>query len=169
MREIAPTLFLLGQKIPVTSPISRSPLTMEMFFRASFSGLFMPHLQDNLHQGLLPSKNAGCDPMALLNLAYRNIRECLIEERKECTAIMPGIKEYAVGRSRLRTSFGWIHLEWTQGMMRRMIVEPKEKCEIAFIFPQEVASFRCAGEKRLNGDVVSFVASRPVLFDRFQR
>jgi hypothetical protein len=167
VREIVPTLFLLGQKIPATPSIARSALKMEMFFRASFSGLFVPHLQDHLYQGILPNEEG--DPMALLNVAYRTIREHLIGEGSEGIAIMPGIKEYRVGRATLRTSFGWVHLEWTQGMMRRMIVEPKQNCQLPFVFPKEVASFRCAGQRVLNGAVVSLESSHSVLFDRFQR
>jgi hypothetical protein len=166
VREIVPTLFLLGQKIPAVAAVEGAIPKMDLFFRSSFSGLFVPHLQDPLHQGISREGDAG-DPMAILGLAYRTIRGHLIEEGEGDVRILPGIKEYPVGRASLRTSFGWVHLEWTQGIMRRCIVEPKENCQHKFVFPKEVASFRCCGQKVLNGDVVSLEADRPVLFDRF--
>ena len=171
VREIVPTLFLLGQKIPATHPLPASALKMDMFFRASFSGLFVPHLQDPLHQGhqvVLPQLLKG-DPMALLNLAYRTIRDHLVQDGKESVSLMPGIKEYPVGRASLRTSFGLVDLEWAQGMMKKCLVKAKEDCQIAFVFPKEVASFRCAGQKTLNGAVISLKAFDVVSFDCFQR
>jgi hypothetical protein len=107
--------------------------------------------------------------MAILGLAYRKIRTHLIEEKGSSLCILPGIAEYPVGRAHLLSSVGLIHLAWSQGIIRRMIVEPLADCEVTFAFQKEVASFRVCGQKLKAGVSVALVAGTPVLLDRFQK
>ena len=173
VREIVPPLFLLGQKTPAGASLQEGTAglldgNMDLFFRAAFSGVFVPHLHDPLHQGLLPGCDSSGDAMAILGLAYQKIRTFLIEEGGSIR-ILPGIAAYPVGRARLFSTVGLIHLEWSQGIIRRMIVECIENCEATFAFQKEVTSFRVCGQKFTTGASVALVAKTPVLLDRFQK
>jgi hypothetical protein len=174
LREIIPPLFLLGQKTPVVlfSEEGTSGLLdgkMDVLFRSAFSGILVPRLEDPLHQGIFERPSIAGDPLAILGLAYRKIRAHLIQEEGSSVRILPGIKEYPVGRASLQASFGLVHLEWTQEIIRKMIVEPLESCEVAFIFQKEVVSFRFCGQRVDNGAVLSLEAGAQILFDRFQK
>jgi hypothetical protein len=174
VREIVPPLFLLGQKTPATASLPEGTVglldgKMDVFFRAAFSGVFVPHLHDPLHQGLYPVGDGSGDAMAILGLAYQKIRTQLIEEKENAIRILPGIAEYPVGRARLLSSVGCIHLEWSQGIIRRMNIEPVVNCVVAFAFQKEVASYRICGQRVQKGTTVALAAGTPVLLDRFQK
>jgi hypothetical protein len=151
LTEISPLLFLLGQKVPAKSPASISDL--KQCFLSSFSSLFFPHLTDPLHQGITPSQ--ATDPLALLPACYQLIRSFLINE----THILPALPhDWHAGRAlNLQTPFGTIDLEWTKGMIRRMVFRPTTDNPVEFTFPKQVRSFRTT------------VCNGYTLFDRFQK
>jgi len=174
VREIVPPLFLLGQKTPAGASLQEGTAGLldgkiDVFFRAAFSGVFVPHLHDPLHQGLHPECDFSGDAMAILGMAYQKIRKQLIEEKGSGIRILPGIAEYPVGRARLLSSVGLIYLEWSQGIIRRMIVEPFVDCEVTFAFQKEVASFRICGQRVAAITAVSLLAGTAIIFDRFQK
>jgi hypothetical protein len=164
-RELAPPLFLLGQKVPVNGDGS-SITSLQTLFRTSFSGLLVPHLQDFLYQGLARPPEVK-DPMELLGVAYRTIRAHLIREEGEIVHILPDIEPYPVGRAHLKSSLGRIDLEWSQGMIRKMVVHPFSACIATFVFPKAVASFRVSGKRAQAGVPLALEPQASVLFDQF--
>jgi hypothetical protein len=168
VREALPPLFLLGQKVPASS--EKVALgKMDLFFRSAFSGILVPRLQDGLHQGIEQTEVAPENPFTLLRAGYESIRASLFEEKGQNVHILPDIQKHPVGRASLYPSFGALQLEWTQGMIRRMIVTPRANCEVTFVFPKEVASFRVGDRRITNNSLISLQANTPIFFDRFQK
>jgi len=168
MREALPPLFLLGQKVPADME-ETSLEKMDLFFRSAFSGILVPRLRDGLHQGIVRTPLSQENPFALLRSGYESIRASLLEEKGQSVYILPGIQKHPVGRASLYPLFGALQLEWTQGMIRRMIVTPLANGDVTFVFPKEVASFRVDNQRLVNGAVLSMKAGVPILFDRFQK
>lgn len=168
LREVVPSLFLLGQKVPADRD-ETSLGKMDLFFRSAFSGILVPRLRDGSHQGIERVPIASENPFSLLRSGYESIRALMLEEKGQNAQILPGIQEHPVGRAHLYPSFGSLELEWSQGMIRRMIVTPLANCEVTFVFPKEVASFRIGDQKLINGSPVILLANTPLLFDRFQK
>lgn len=160
--EIAPILFMLGQKLPSTTSASiESP---EHFFLAALSGLCAPTLQDAIYAGLPPFTGT---PIAFLRATYETIRAYLIRD----FAILPNLPSaWDAGRVLgLQTAYGTIDVEWTKKQIRRMIFIPSHSFDVAFQFPKEITSYRCNGQRLTKGATFSVEANKRYLFDRFQK
>jgi len=164
-REMMPLLFLAGQKVPSSQVVSIQR-NMKMFFR---SGILMPDIAGLQHLGIFPQHNLSADPMAMLHSCYRTIRENLFREEESSLHILPEINEIPVGRAHLRASFGAVFLEWSQAVVKKMVIEPFCDFEKKFVFSKEVASFRMHDKRFLNEAVIACKAKEAILFDRFQK
>ncbi len=162
LKEIAPLLFLLGQKLPkVEAPLLSHP---EHFFLAALSGLCAPKPQDAIDQGLPPFQG---EPAVLIQGAYQTLRSYLIDG----LSILPKIPtDWDAGRVLgLKTEYGTVDLEWTKGHMRRMIFTPSKTADLKFLFTKEISLCRCNGKKLHNGELFSFEQNKKYLFERFQK
>lgn len=162
LAEIAPLLFLLGQKLPkVDSSLLQHS---EHFFLAALSGLCAPKLQDALDQGLPIFQG---ESIGLIQSAYHTIRSFLIDGLK----ILPNLpKDWHAGRILgLKTEYGMLDIEWTKGHIRRMIFTPSTSAFLKFLFTKEISLCRCNGIKLLNGEEFSFELNKKYLFERFQK
>jgi hypothetical protein len=162
--EMMPLLFLAGQKVPSSNVVNIPD--MLLFFR---SGILVPNLIDLQHLGIFSEDKIDFDSMAILYSCYRTIRDKLFCEEEERMYILPEIKEIPVGRAHLRASFGSVFLQWSQGILRKMVIEPLSNFEKKIVFPKEAASFRMLNKRRFNGDVISCKEHGAILFDRFQK
>ncbi len=161
-KEIAPLLFLLGQKLPTVDFLPA--VQPEHFFLAALSGLCAPKLQDALNQGL-PSFDG--EPIALLQATYRPIRQFLIQGE----LILPRLpNDWDAGKVLgLNAESGKLDIEWTKGHIRRMIFTSHVTEDVQFTFTKEISSSRCNGIRLKNGDSFAAEAGKKYLFDRFQK
>lgn len=162
LAEIAPLLFLLGQKLPqVNAPLLSHP---EHFFLAALSGICAPKLQDAIDQGLPPFVG---EPIGLIQSAYYTLRSYLIDG----LSILPKLPlDWDAGRILgLKTEFGTLDIEWTKGHMRRMIFSPSQSASLTFHFTKEISFCRCNGTRLLNGGKFSYEQNKRYLFERFQK
>lgn len=123
--EILPVLFSLGQMIPSTGHLLSSDFLEA--FNGGFSGILYPEIQEHLgYQTHLFG----------LNEVYQNIRSRLWNE--ENNFFLPNIlTEFSHGMATsLKTSFGYVDIEWTKGFMRRVLIHAKKNCSISFKFPK---------------------------------
>jgi hypothetical protein len=161
-KEIAPLLFMLGQKLPFVETL---PLIhQEHFFLAALSGLCAPKPQDAINQGLPPF---DVEPIALIQSAYRTIRQFLIQG----DYILPRLpSDWTAGKVvGLQTESGTLDIEWTKGHMRRMIFSATETSEVKFLFTKEISSCRCNGAVLENGTLFAVEGNKKYLFDHFQK
>ena len=160
--EIAPLLFLLGQKLPKSE--STLLTHTEHFFLAALSGICAPKPQDAIHQGLSPFTG---EPISLIQSAYQTIRSYLIDGE----SILPKLpNNWDAGKViGLQTKFGTVDLEWTKGHIRRMVLVSSDSGSIALSFTKEISSCRCNGKHLENGSSLPIEVNKKYLFERFQK
>lgn len=140
MRELAPMLFALGQKVPV-APLVLAEANLTHLFLARFTGLFVPAREDALHQGIAVNVH-GVEPLALLSGAYATIRSWLLDGEN----ILPALpREWEAGKVfGLQTHGGALDIEWRKGRVWRMAFRGAEPPE--FVFGKKVSGFRRRSE-----------------------
>jgi hypothetical protein len=155
--EIAPALFLLGQKTPVQGTKITHP---EHFFLAASQNLCVPTQEEAALLGLPP---LNMEPLALFHASYQTFRSYLLDG----ASILPHLPpEWHAGRALgLQTPFGTLDLEWSKKTIRRMIVHATESQEVAFKF-KRVKSCRCNG--KASDGAVQLEAGKDYLLDRFR-
>lgn len=129
--ELAPMLFLLGQKVPGNAAeVAFDGIHFEesfsSFYLSSFAGLFCSHAIDPLHQGMDRKLSSG----NLLSGAYQAIRKLLLDG----SVILPNLpSNWISGRAtNFQTPFGRIDFEWRRGMVRRLFLEADQPAPFQF-------------------------------------
>ncbi len=152
LAEIAPILFVLGQKVPA-APCALAEENLTALFLGAFSGLFVPQLEDPLHQGI-PLQLAECkDPLSLLPAIYAKIRSWLLDGDR-VLPVLP--RTWEAGRAvGFRTPHGLLDLEWRKHSIYRMVLHSETAPE--FVFQPHARTFR----RRLENGATHF--------DRFQK
>lgn len=148
-------------------------------FLAGFKGLFVPRLQDDDFQGLLPSHSERSvdSPLYLLTEGSKLIRSLFISSSENEVFILPNLPpEFFAGRmTKIDIRFGKLDLEWTKKMVRRMIFRGTSDGEIHFHFPSSLKSFRLKrsredrGRLCLCGEPLEIKAGSLYLLDQFQK
>ncbi len=177
LAEIVPALFLLGQKVPPVAVAkggvaSLLASNLDLFVRAGFTDLLIPHLKDEKHRGISPEGETSGDPLSLLTKSYQTIRSFLIEENNPIIRILPHLpKEWDCGRSTdlCVSGLGEIDLEWTKGLIRRVVIRPSHDAEAKLVFAKPIVSFRCNGKSVENGSLIGIQAGKSIHLDRFQK
>jgi len=172
LKEMIPALFLLGQQVsalPEAKGGSAELLETDLdaFLQAGFSGLLVPRLSDDQHQGLVLNTKSEGNTLALLPALYRKVRSFLLEGVR----VLPHLpRDWDCGRAlRLNTGFGELDLEWSKRTIRRMVLRAQASGEVSFVFSKPVGSFRCGHARFENGSAVALTAGKTYLFDRFQK
>lgn len=98
---------------------------------------------------------------------YAQIRNKLVREEKGALHILPGIAEYPVGRAHLQASFGPLQLEWSEGIVRKVCIEPNVHCSVSIIFPPNIGSYRFQGCRLESNSALLLEKGRPVWLDCF--
>ncbi|MDE3045734.1 MAG: hypothetical protein KGJ02_03725 [Verrucomicrobiota bacterium] len=172
LKEIAPILFTLGQRVP-TAKEAKGPVAdvlkkdLKSFVRVGMSGLFVPRLNDELHQGIVSEERGHGDPFSLLREAYWQIRICLLDGMK----VLPHLPhDWDAGRATgLQTGVGEIDIEWSKRAIRQMEFRSVVNGEVTFQFQKGIGSCRVGKERLKNGEPLIVEALRTYRFDRFQK
>lgn len=172
LKEMIPALFLLGQQVPALreargGSIELLGTDLSAFVQAAFSGLLVPRLVDDQHQGLVFNTESEGEPLSLLPALYRKVRKWLLDGVR----ILPDLpSDWDAGRALcLNTGFGEIDLEWSKKTIRRMTLRASASGEASFVFLKPIGSFRVGKSRFKNGAAVSIAAGKTYLFDRFQK
>ena len=169
MREILPHWFRLGQQVSqrayhalqgTTALLTKCEervaaherrLILPAFkdlFRAGFEGMLSPRLVDEEHQGYhLPplSEATPCSPLELLRRGAQMIRSLLIQSQTEGISLLPVLpSDFAFGRALnlYCQGIGRIDLEWSKGVLRRVIVHADTDGLALFHMQKELKNFR---------------------------
>jgi hypothetical protein len=120
-REIAPMLFLLGQKsVGAPALVEFDERSFEesfsSFYLSSFFGLFSPQKKDLQHLGIARKNLSG----NLLAGAYHAIRALLIQGDQ----ILPHLpSSWISGKmTQVQSPYGMIDFEWSRGQIRRLFL-----------------------------------------------
>jgi hypothetical protein len=169
MLEILPIWFRLGQQVPerpyhpsqgTTALLSRCEERIQArergcilsaftdLFHTGFEGMLSPRLLDEDHQGydlpaLLPEIN--CSPLELLRRGAQLIRSLFIHSHDEGVSLLPALPpEFISGRliNLYSKGIGKIDLEWSKGVLRRVIVHADTDGAAHFYMQNELKQFR---------------------------
>jgi hypothetical protein len=153
-REIAPMLFLLGQKsvgemAQIEFDLTNFEESFSNFYLSSFLGLFSPQTKDLHHLGIARKNTSG----NLIRGAYAAIRSLLIHEEKILPHLPPN---WISGKMvHVQSPYGLIDFEWSRGQIRRLLLRAEKAAP--FQFGKEVRSFRVRKIKT------------QILYDNFER
>ncbi len=114
-------------------------------FLAGFSGLFVPQLEDALHQGFTLPPLRSHSQLFLLTEGARLIRSLFIQQEGNRIALLPALPaEFHSGRmvGIECPPFGQIDMEWSKKELRRLILRATSDGEISFVFRPELKEFR---------------------------
>lgn len=192
MAEILPIWFYLGQMVPDTFKVAEERLSLlqeflnapvDAFepsffsvFDTGFSGLFFPVAEDSNFLGYpLEPVPSDANPFILLSEGAKKLRSLFFLENNEIAYIVNGaLYHFKQGKMiNIQTSFGSCDLEWTKGMMRRMIIRCSKGGKYSFVFPKTHDSCRVTfNSVQMTWDLTSpldLEGGMEYFFDRFQK
>lgn len=203
LTEILPLWYLLSQSIPALqnqNPLSASSLFSQVqeavdkkdvdtiynkllaLFQAGFKSLLYPTLTDDFHQGFeVPTilDAADASPLVLLEKSYPLLRALFLQEEAGKLHILPVLaQQFHCGKivNLATKQVGRVSLEWTKKMIRRVIIDAAEDCEMKFVFQSDVKRFRFSELTThkllgfLQADaLLSFQKGKRYLIDRFEK
>ena len=173
LKEILPILFSLGQKIPYLEKghggtVDLMDKSLLKCYMASFTDFLIPHLTDQMHQGIVLEREEKGDPMSLFSIFYEKMKQSILIERKNEVEIFSDfIEQFPSGKAtHLKVLDGEIHLEWSKHFLRKMIFQPTVSGNAVFIFPKKIQRFRGPVKKN---ESLFYEAGKKYIFDRFQK
>lgn len=116
---------------------------LERLLKCNFSSGLIPHLQDTLYMGLGNKPGLGCD-LDLLKALSLWLKTSLISCDDHNLTLLKGLpRDFVAGKAtHLEFKYGLIHLEWTKGFVRRVILDIKKSASLKLQFGHKVKSFR---------------------------
>ena len=159
LREILPTLFSLGQKLPLIPP---QPLCgtahllseerLEGFCKMAFSSLLVPHLKDEKYLGSLPDESIQGDPFFLLQEGAKLIRSLFFRQNERRLEFLPSLLFDAGRLIHLQApGVGEIDLEWASKKVRRIIIRASQSGEVILSFFDRVKGYRLRKNEQPKG------------------
>lgn len=144
---------------------------------AGFSSLFVPRLEDAEYQGLTQPLNAcTLSPLALLSEGARLIRQLFVQQEQEKVMILPHLLPSLPYGRLLQVPLeggGWISLEWTKKVIRRLIIYAAQDQDLLLQFRSNVRSYRLyqhtkdKGTRQECSSLLSLKKNCHYLFDNF--
>ncbi len=182
--DILPVWFRLGQMVPkdgkIDFPSDFDKLEvvpfLEMVFHAYFSGILVPRLFDEEHQGIfLEGKTIATAPLALLSEGAHWIRSLFFQDDFRFLPHLP--PQFPAGRlTHLRTTEGdEVDLEWSKKLLRRVVIRPGKSREVTLYFQKGLRSFRVRrglkdrGERQAVEESLLMEEGKMIFLDRFEK
>lgn len=150
----------------------------QKLFLAGFSGLFVPRLEDDQHQGFnLPPVNRECQlsPLILLTEGANLIRSLFVQKEQDALSILPALPpQFHCGRLvGLEDTLGSFDLEWSKKQIRRLIFRATADGQVRFLFQPGLKEFRLREGSRKEflscGNAFSIAKGKQYLLDNFRR
>lgn len=177
LKECLPYLFCLGSSLDL-EPLALIDLDsfyqkelkieLEKLLYGFFKEGFIPSLIDDQHMGLKGFAQ-GLSPLYLTHSVARWLKSNLAHYQGSCLVILRHLpRELIAGRATcLQFLFGTVHLEWTKGFIRRMILEITTPTTLELIFPKQVKSYRLRLGKKTLKNIQEFLPGI-YHFDKFE-
>jgi hypothetical protein len=138
------------------------------FFLAGFSGILVPRLKDEEHQGIvLEEKIPSCSPLALLLEGASLIRSLFITEVGERISLLPCLPpEFHAGRyTNVHCANGVIiDMEWSKKCLRRAIIRSHSDGKIVLELQKSIKSFRLRRSLKEKG--IRLKAGEPIFLEK---
>lgn len=114
------------------------------FFRASFQGVFVPHLIDENYQGLIQGRASG-SALPLLTVSANLLSSLFYRENEKEIEILPLLPpELHCGRwiDIPLANGGTLHFEWTKKALRQLLLTADLAQEVTLLLPKGISSCR---------------------------
>lgn len=162
-KALLPYILFLGESLHVDLPESikrgfvdylndcdqiEKAKRLEKILSAFFSQGLIPEPIDLMHRGFTGLPQAG-SALFILKAMSEWIKEFLIKKQSNSVYVLDKLpREFISGRvTSLDFDFGKVHLEWTKGFIRKMILDIQKPSMFEVKFPKEVKSFRLKKDK----------------------
>lgn len=155
----------------------------EQLFQTAFSGICVPRLFDEKHQGILPDDSVPTtlSPLAILTLGSQLIRSLFFQETEGGLKILPFLPSaFAAGRFvDIITEKGEkISFEWAKHRLNKMVLHTAAARSVVLQFPKQTRSLRLRTARTEKGKVIAvndgyaelaLKANQVLFLDRFER
>lgn len=155
--------------------------SLQKAFLTGFSGILVPRLWDDEHQGILPAsskKASDLSPLVFLKRGAALIRSLFFEEGESSVSLLPHLPpEFSAGRfvSIKRSSGDVIDIEWSKKLLNRAIIRSAEDQELSIHLQKALKRFRLRHSERgkgvwvQNGEKIQLRAGERIFLDRFEK
>jgi hypothetical protein len=168
LKELLPFVFAFAQKFETTKKLK--PLELEEIKKIILSkttGFLVPTL-DNPSHLQMDLKTEFLDQKQILAHLYQDMKQRLVTEDKNTLKVFFDMhKKFVTGKAlNLKFSFGFIHIEWTKGFLRQVILVLNSPKKLNVEFPKSVKSFRLQKDNQVIG--IEKICDQGIYcFDRF--
>lgn len=190
LTEILPLWLRVGQQVslPLDTPLEGTAAllkncetaakdqiydALKNVFFVAFEGILSPRLIDKDYLGFdLAMPSAIASPLIVLSEGAKIIRALFVRMVQRKIYILPHLPpEFHCGRfiGVHCQGLGWIDMEWTKKMLRRMTFRSEATGPLDFFFPHEIKQFRLNGHMHLTGHSLEVLEGKEYIFDRFQK
>lgn len=193
LREILPTLFMLGQKLPpipmqkmlgtaklLELPKDRALATfsLENFFKAAFTKILVPRLKDDQYQGIAPDEPVDGNPAFLVQEGAKMVRGLFFKQNERRLEFLPFLPiPFDCGRLiQLQVQgVGEIDLEWSKKLLTTVIIRATTPGEVVLVLQKELKSLRVRtrlkekGHRQKGDEPLLLKAGHTYYLDRFQK
>lgn len=188
LKEILPTLFYLGQKVPLiasqplmgTATLLKIPQTREhleeallAFVKAAFKKMLVPRLVDDQYQGFVPEGPAMGNPFFLLQEGAKMIRSLFFQQNERRLLFLPNLPiSFDAGRivGLKALGIGEIDFEWSKKLLQKMIIRTAISGEVILELQKEIKCFRVGKKIKLKrGEPLLLEAGETYYLDRFEK
>lgn len=167
LKQYLPYLFSLGTKLKLFEPLNIVyPLSFiktwnslnqnelkkafEKLFHGFFSSGFVPSFEDQYYQGLNSDSGSKVSPLYLLSFVAFWFKDALVKQTGSSLEFFSQLpKELVAGKAvDLCFDFGKVHIEWTKGFLRQIVLVVDKDVGLDLVFPKNVKSFRMKKNKK---------------------
>lgn len=149
---------------------------LKNLFRAGFSGILSPRLNDEEHQGFQLPPGVG-SPLFLLSEGARFIEELFIKVEGAKVSLLPRLPpDFHAGRFiDLDVGFGTINFEWSKKLLEKVIFTANSEQNIEFYFQKALKSCRLRKNLKERGEKIAcnfFISTKPgttYYLDQFEK
>lgn len=199
--EIFPIWFALAQRVFETKPslegnallfseaerfiLEDKKIELEKLFKniyqVGFSSLFVPSLVDEKHQGIVDENShvsKSSSPLVMFQKGFELIRSLFISQKDSDISILPCLLPiFHSGRMvniNLK-SIGFIDIEWSKKLLKKMIIYSKKSMKIRFKLQKPIKSFRMRSNLKDMGKIINasseiYIEKDQIyFFDKFQK
>lgn len=168
LKQYLPYLFSLGTKLKIGEPIhpvypldfiktwpsfNQNELKkgLEKVLCGFFSIGFIPSFDDLYYQGLNCDQSIKISPLYLLSSLAFWFKDALVKHKDSTLEFFSQLpKELIAGKAcDLCFDFGKVHIEWTKGFLRQVILVIEKEVSLQLVFPKNVRSFRMKKNKKI--------------------
>lgn len=189
VREIVPFLYWLAQSVALpagecSGQIEPSlvhalkaakrdevELHLKNLYMAAFGSHLVPRVVDSDQNGYLVPIYPGSS-LHLLKEIFCIIRSLFIQEEGSSISILPRLPPAFVSGTlaNIRTKNGHtISLEWTKGLIRRVLIKAAQDDELSLSFQKQIASFRLEKHRMQPPATLKLTQNKSYLLDNFEK